>query len=153
MRRSPLVAQGASRLGVLGGNPKGLGLDYKRCGVVMQESKLIDVQVHEARALAALQIDVNRRYAGRCKDLKTWSALKDELVTRAAEIGFVLEVGLETTPDGNWVPVCDIVGRTDKRLERILAEEGPDLERKAWDSARSSSSELEAEGIDTSLLG
>lgn len=119
----------------------------------MQDSRLIDVQVHEARALAALQIDVNRKYAGRCKDLKTWSALKDELVTRAAEIGFVLEVGLETTPDGNWVPVCDIVGRTDKRLERILAEEGPDLERKAWDSARSSSSELESEGVDTSLLG
>lgn len=116
-------------------------------------TKLIDVQVDEARALAALQIAINRKYQGKDKDLKIWAAMRDEIVARAAEIGFVVNVGMETTPSGDWVPVCDIVGRTDKRLERILSEEGPDIERKTWDAKRVDSASLKAEGVDTSLLG
>ena len=116
-------------------------------------AKVIDVQVDEARRLAALQMDVNRRFAGAPKDIMIWSRLCDEVRTRAAEIGFVVEMGMSTDANGNWIPTCDIVGRTDKRLEEVLSKEGPDVERKAFDSKRVSSSELEREGVDTSLLG
>lgn len=116
-------------------------------------AKVIDVQVDEARRLAALQMDVNRRFAGAPKDISIWSMLCDEVRTRAAEIGFVVEMHVEVDANGNWIPMCDIVGRTDKRLEEVLSKEGPDVERKAFDSKRTSSSELEREGVDTSLLG
>lgn len=114
---------------------------------------VIDVQVDEARKLAALQMDVNRRFVGAPKDISIWSRLCDEVRARAAEIGFVVKMGMSVDANGNWIPTCDIVGRTDRRLEEILSKEGPDVERKAFDSRRVSSSELEREGVDTSLLG
>lgn len=116
------------------------------------DSKLIDIQVDEARALAQLQIEINRKFMGAPKDLKIWGQLVDEIKTRAAEIGFIVEIHPDLNGGGNWIPVCDIVGRVDKRLERFLQEEGPDIERKAWDAKRVTSKELEDEGVDTDLL-
>ena len=107
--------------------------------------EIIDVQVDEARKLAAIQHSVNARYVGKPADLRYIMAMRDEIRTRCAEAGFVVEFDSDGQP-------C-IVGRTDKRLERTLAEQGPDIERKAWDSRKVSSSELSDEGVDPTLLG
>lgn len=117
-----------------------------------QGEKIIDVQVEEARLLAQLQRDINAKFLGAPKDLKIWGRLVDEIKTRAAEIGFVVDVYPKSTEQGAWIPVCDIIGRTDKRLEQFLQEQGPDIEHKSWDAKRVSSSELEDEGVDTNLL-
>lgn len=115
--------------------------------------KVIDVQVDEARRLAILQREVSEKFAGSPKDVLVWARLRDELTYRAAELGFKVELSLETDAGGNWLPICNIVGRTDEKLERILAEEGPDIERKAYDAQRVTSDQLEKQGVDTSLLG
>lgn len=118
-----------------------------------RDVKVIDVQVDEAKRLAILQREISEKFAGSPKDILVWARMRDELTYRAAELGFNVELSLETDSEGNWLPICNIVGRTDKKLERILAEEGPDLERKAYDAQRVTSSELERQGVDTSLLG
>lgn len=107
--------------------------------------EVIDVQVDEARKLAKIQHDVNMRYMGKPADLRYIVAMRDEIRTKCEEIGFIVEFDRDGQP-------C-IVGRTDKKLERILQEEGPDLERKIWDSKRTSSDELRKEGVDPNLLG
>ena len=117
------------------------------------ETKIIDVQVDEARALAQLESEINKKFVGAPKDLKVWFRLVDELKAKAAEIGFIVEITPHISPKGNWIPVCDIVGRTDRHLDAILQEQGPDVERKMWDAQRVSAEELEAQGIDTNLLG
>lgn len=120
----------------------------------MQEpDKVIDVQVDEARRLAKLQTEINKKFLGAPKDLKIWGQLVDEVKTRAAEIGFIVQIYPQTSPNGNWIPICEIVGRTDKHLASILEEQGPDIERKAWDSKRVKSAELRKEGVDPELLG
>lgn len=113
---------------------------------------VIDVQVEEAKKLAALQIEINRRYAGADKDLKVWMNLRDELIARCAEIGFVVDVSLKNDMNGNWYPECSIVGRVDTHLQEILNAEGPDIERKAWNAKRESSSDLIAQGVNVDLL-
>lgn len=107
--------------------------------------EVIDVQVDEARKLAKIQHEANMRYMGKPADLRNIIAMRDEIRTKCDEIGFVVEF------DKNGQP-C-IVGRTDKRLERILQEQGPDIEHKTWDSKRTSSDELRKEGVDPTLLG
>ena len=115
------------------------------------ESNVIDVQVDEARALAALEMELNRKFVGMPKDIKVWSRLRDELTTRAAELGFKIVLDMKVVGD-NWIPVCNIVGRTDSRLQAILNAEGPDIEHKVWDSKRTTSAKLREEGVNTELL-
>lgn len=117
------------------------------------EVGVIDVQVDEAKRLAILQKEINAKFAGSPKDILVWAKLRDELTYRAAELGFRVELSLDSDVNGNWIPICNIIGRTDKRLERILAEEGPDLERKSYDARRTSAEELESQGVDTGILG
>lgn len=107
--------------------------------------EIIDVQVDEARRLAQIQHEVNMRYVGKPADLRYILAMRDELRTKCAEAGFTVEFDTDGQP-------C-ITGRVDKRLERTLKEEGPDLEHKTWDSKRISSDELRREGVDPTLLG
>lgn len=114
--------------------------------------KIIDVQVDEARRLAELQVLINEKFAYSPKDIGIWARLRDEVTARAAEIGFIVNLIPEDDGMGNWIPVCEIIGRTDSRLDRILQEEGPDRERKAFDSARVSSDELRLQGVDPELL-
>lgn len=116
-----------------------------------KQPNVIDVQVDEARKLAALEMELNRKFVGMPKDLKVWSRLRDEITTRAAELGFVISLDMVES-GGNWLPVCNIIGRTDTRLQAILNEEGPDIEHKAWDSKRVTSAELQEEGVNTELL-
>lgn len=115
------------------------------------DNNVIDVQVDEARALAKLQYEINSRFEGMPKDIGIFANLRDELTARAAELGFVVYVELKTIGD-NWYPICNIIGRTDTHLQEILNAEGPDIERKAWDAKRVSSSELKEEGVNTDLL-
>lgn len=117
-----------------------------------KKADVIDVQVEEAKKLAALQIEINRRYAGADKDLKVWMNLRDELIARCAEIGFVVDVSLKNDMNGNWYPECSIVGRVDTHLQEILNAEGPDIERKAWNAKRESSSDLIAQCVNVDLL-
>lgn len=117
-----------------------------------KKADVIDVQVEEAKKLAALQIEINRRYAGADKDLKVWMNLRDELIARCAEIGFVVDVSLKSDMNGNWYPECSIVGRVDTHLQEILNAEGPDIERKAWNAKRESSLDLIAQGVNVDLL-
>lgn len=112
---------------------------------------LLDVTVDEARVLGKIQADVTRRYSGSPKDLRVWSQLSDELKTRCNEAGFEVDIHLQGVGD-NWMPVVDIVGRTDKSLERTVAKEGTDIERRVYEASRASSEELRDEGVDTSLL-
>lgn len=116
-----------------------------------RERNVIDVQVEEARALAKLEMELNRKFVGMPKDLRVWSRLRDELTTRAAELGFEIVLDMDVSGE-NWIPICNIVGRTDKRLQRILNEEGPDIERKAWDAKHTTSNALKEEGVNTELL-
>lgn len=116
-----------------------------------RETNVIDVQVDEARALAALEMELNRKFVGMPKDLKVWAQLRDELTTKAAELGFKIFLDMKIVGD-NWIPVCNIIGRTDARLQAILNAEGPDIERKSWDSKRTTSAKLREEGINTDLL-
>jgi len=76
---------------------------------------LEDVTSEELDKLQAIQADVSKKYIGREKDLRTFVALKDELETRCAEAGFAVKVIPETTSQGNWVPVCSVVGRTERK--------------------------------------
>lgn len=124
----------------------------RRCESSQKKADVIDVQVEEAKKLAALQIEINRRYAGADKDLKVWMNLRDELIARCAEIGFVVDVSLKSDMNGNWYPECSIVGRVDTHLQEILNAEGPDIERKAWNAKRESSSDLIAQGVNVDLL-
>ena len=87
---------------------------------MQQKADVIDVQVAEARALAQLQTEINQKFVGAPKDLKVWGRLVDEVKTRAAEIGFVVDIHPKVSPKGNWIPVCDIIGRSDTHLEKIL---------------------------------
>lgn len=112
---------------------------------------LLDVTVEEARKLARIQADVSRRYAGSPKDLRVWSRLSDELRTRCNEAGFEVDIRLQGV-GSNWMPVVDIVGRTDKALEATVAREGTDIERRTYEATHASSAELREEGVDTSLL-
>lgn len=119
----------------------------------MSEAQVIDVQVDEARRLAMLQMEINRKFEGKDKDFGLWMQLKDELRVKAAELGFVVDIELKTDDAGNWFPICNIVGRSDPHLAEILNTEGPDIERKAYDAKRTSSAELIEEGIDINLIG
>lgn len=112
---------------------------------------VIDVTLDEAGRLAKLQTLVNRKFVGAEKTLDNWAQLKDELTTRAAELGFVVDINL-VERGGNWYPTCDIVGRTDTVLQRILDEYGPDIERKAAEAGSVTDGDLKAAGIDKSIL-
>lgn len=112
---------------------------------------LLDVTVEEAKRLSAIQMYINRRYAGGEKLLTNWSALCSEMKGLIEEAGFVAEITMREM-NGNWIPQCDIVGRTDKALAQTVASEGTDIERRHWEAVRESSKELEAKGVDTSLL-
>lgn len=116
-----------------------------------RDANVIDVQVDEARKLAALEAELNRKFVGMPKDLKVWARLRDELTTRAAELGFVIHLDMKVVGE-NWIPVCNIIGRTDAHLQEILNAEGPDIEHKAWDSKRTTSAKLREEGVNTELL-
>lgn len=116
-----------------------------------RETNVIDVQVDEARKLAALEAELNRKFVGMPKDLKVWAQLRDELTTKAAELGFKIYLDMRVVGD-NWIPVCNIIGRTDEHLQAILNAEGPDIEHKVWDSKRTTSAKLREEGVNTELL-
>ena len=116
-----------------------------------KQHNVIDVQVDEAKALAALEIEINRKFVGMPKDIRIWEQLRDELTAKAAELGFVIYLDLRVVGD-NWIPVCSIIGRTDTTLQKYLNEEGPDIERKSWDAKRITSHELQEQGVDTELL-
>lgn len=113
---------------------------------------IIDVSPEEGRKLAEVQHRVTSRYMGKPKDLKIWGRMCDELKTGINEAGFLCSINTEVTPDGNWIPVVEINGRTDKHLEQIIQNEGIDLEQRKWESERVTSKELKEEGVDTDLL-
>lgn len=77
------------------------------------EFDLMDVTDDELRKLGEVQALVSSRYIGKPKDIKVFAALKDELEERCREIGFEVRVVPEASPQGNWVPVCNIIGRTE----------------------------------------
>lgn len=106
----------------------------------------IDVQVEEARKLAAIQHYINNKYAYRAKSPQSVSAMVSEMKGLCEDAGFIVEFNPLT-----WQPT--IIGRTDKRLERQLKESGPDLEQKIWDSQHITSEELRRQGVNPELLG
>ena len=113
---------------------------------------LLDVTVEEAKRLAAIQEAIQLRYTGKPKDLVTWGRLADELRTLCNDAGFEVEVHMDSR-GGNWNPVVDIVGRTDKSLEATVAREGTNVERRRYEATRESSAQLEAQGVNVELLG
>lgn len=74
--------------------------------------ELMDVSQKELEMLGEIQASVTARYLGKPKDIGLFSSLKSELEERCFEAGFNVIVSIEPTPDGNWVPVCSIIGRT-----------------------------------------
>lgn len=115
-------------------------------------SDYMDVQVDEARAIAALQIRLNRKYQGKPKDIAIWAEMKKDLIDGMAEIGFNVEVYPDPNRTDIWVPICEVVSRTDKTLQKYIDEQGGDTEKKSWYAQRVSADELKQEGVDTNLL-
>ena len=115
-------------------------------------SDYMDVQVDEAREIAALQMRLNRKYEGKPKDVSIWAEMRKDLIDGMAEIGFVVDVFPDPMHHDIWFPICEIKGRTDKRLQQYIDEQGGDTEKKAWHAQRWSSSDLKKEGVDLNLL-
>lgn len=115
---------------------------------------MLDISADELADIKRVQDALNAKYAFRpCAryDLPAWVAMKDDIVHMMGEIGFEVEVH----PDfvGNDMhPKVDIVGRTDKSLQRVIDAEGVDVEKRGWEARRESSADLEAQGLDTGLL-
>ena len=112
---------------------------------------MIDLSVEELGRVREVQDLVTRRYANRPDTAENLLMMMGELKGRMADIGLVVETSLQPTPLG-MQPMCDIVGRTDPRREREIAEEGMDVERQSWEAARTSSRRLRDEGLDPGML-
>ena len=115
-------------------------------------SDYINVQVDEARQIAALQMRLNRKYQGKPKDIAIWSEMRKEIVDGMAEIGFIVNVYPDPSRQDIWFPVCEVIGRTDQKLQQYINEQGGDNEKMSWYAQRVSSQELKEEGVDTDLL-
>lgn len=112
---------------------------------------LMDVTIDEARELSRIAYVVSQRYEHSPKDIKVWGRMVDELKTMCAEAGFRIEV-VPLSENGNWIPQVDIVGRIDKHLQKIVDDEGTDVERRVFEMRDTDSKKLEKEGVNLNLV-
>lgn len=113
---------------------------------------MIDLSVDELRKVKSVQDAVTLRYMGQPNTLDNLLMMVGEMKERMADIGFVAAMSFQPTDDGNMVPICEIVGRTDPIRAKEVAEEGYDFERLGWESSHTSSDRLRKEGLDPDLL-
>lgn len=113
---------------------------------------MIDVSVAEAKRLAAIQLIINKRYEGKPKDVGVMMALKADLIEMIHDAGFECVVNIKVNEAGYWMPIVDIVGRTDKTHQSYVDEQGIDIEQRMFEAKRESSADLKAQGVDTDLL-
>ena len=105
----------------------------------------------ELFAIRDLTRKLQSQYCMKPKDLKIIGDYKRAIIEGMNKIGFKVEVLIDEDLSGNWIPVCDIIGRTDTVLQEALAKE-TDFERKSWDATKRTAADLQKQGVNLKLL-